>query len=103
MCFFDLRKAFDTVCRVRLFHELLTKYGIGGNFLRVIENIYTNNKMYVKLESGLTDPFITTIGVKQGCVLSPILFNLFINRLPEVYDSQCDPVKIDGEDVHALM
>ena len=103
ICFFDLRKAFDTVSRVRLFYQLLTEYQVGGNFLKIVNNIYTENKMFVKLEGGLTDPFVTTVGVKQGCVLSPMLFNLFINKLPEVYDTECDPVFIDGEPTHALM
>ena len=83
-CFFDLRKAFDTVQRAKLFHILLTKYKIGGHFLGIIQSIYTDNLMYVKVKGGLTHPFLTTTGVKQGCVLSPLIFNLFIMGLPEV-------------------
>ena len=59
--------------------------------------------MYVKLSSGLTEPFLTTVGVKQGCVLSPLIFNLFINALPDQYDDQCDPVMINNNKVQALM
>ena len=44
-CFFDLRKAFDTVQRSKLFHILLTKYNIGGKFLGILQNIYTDNLM----------------------------------------------------------
>ena len=45
----------------------------------------------------------TTTGVKQGCVLSPILFNLFINKLPEVFDDTCDPVLLNEEKLSILM
>ena len=59
--------------------------------------------MYVKLTSGLTQPFVTTVCVKQGCVLSPMIFNLFINDLPDQFDDLCDPVVIADHKVQALM
>ena len=52
---------------------------------------------------GLTGTFVTTNEVKQGCVFSPLLFNLFINKLPTVYDSQCDPVCVGDSPVNCLM
>ena len=79
-CFVDLRKAFDTVPRTKLFHCLLKNYGIGGKFVKILREMYTNNKIFVKLSDGLLKPFTTTISVKQGCVLSPILFNLYIDK-----------------------
>ena len=102
-CFFDLRKAFDTVDRVTLFFKILSKYKIGGSFLKLLMEMYSNNKIYLKLASGLTQPFETTVGVKQGCVLSPLIFNLFINDLPDHFDDQCDPVIISDRKVQALM
>ena len=56
-CFFDLRKAFDTVDRTILFFKILHKYKIGGKFLKMLQKIYENNKMHIKLTSGLTSPF----------------------------------------------
>ena len=40
------------------------------------------NQMFVKVDGGLTKPFYTTTGFKQGCVFSPMLFNSYINKLP---------------------
>ena len=102
-CFFDLKKAFDTVDRTILLYKLISKYHIGGSFLKLLQEMYQNNQMYVKLSSGLTQPFLTTMGVKQGCVLSPLIFNLFINDLPDQFDDQCDPVLISNRRVQALM
>ena len=59
--------------------------------------------MFIKVDGGITKPFITTTGFKQGCVFSPLLFNLYINKLPSVYDEQCDPVYIGSKPVHCLM
>ena len=102
-CFFDLKKAFDTVDRDTLLYILLEKYQIGGSFLKLLKEMYSDNQMYLKLTAGLTQPFTTTVGVKQGFVLSPIIFNIFINDLPDHYDDQCDPVLINNQKVQALM
>ena len=79
-CFVDLCRAFDTVPRNRLFYSLLKDYSIGGKFLKLLQEMYKNNKIFVKLSDGLLKPFTTTISVKQGCVFSPILFNLYIGN-----------------------
>ena len=96
-------KAFDFVPRIKLFDKLLAQYKIGGQFLKILKNIYTNNDMYIKLDNGLTQPFKTTTGLKQGCIYSPILFNLYVNNLPTVYDQACDPVYLGNSPVHCLM
>ena len=80
-CFVDLKKAFDTVPRTKLFFTLLKEYSIGGNFLKIIQEIYSKKQIFVKVSDGLLQPFYTSVGVKQGCVFSPILFNLFINNI----------------------
>ena len=102
-CFFDIRKAFDCVPRSLLFHTLLTQFNIGGNFLKVLQEMYSGNKVFVKLPEGLCQPFSTTVGLLQGEVNSPILFNLFINNISDVFDNSCDPVQISGTDQNCLL
>ena len=65
--------------------------------------MYKNNKIFVKTSNGILQPFESTISVKQGCVFSPLLFNLYINKVCEIFDSSCDPVKIDKTDLNCLL
>jgi hypothetical protein len=101
-CYFDLKKAFDTVNRVQLFYNLMVEYKVGGQFLTILQNVYTDNKMFVKLDQGLTKPFIKTTCVKQGCSISPFIFNLFIDKLPTVYDESCDGVELGERKLNCL-
>ena len=102
-CFVDLRKAYDTVPRTKLFYSLLSDNNIGGNFLKILQEIYKGNQVYIKLTDGLLQPIKSTIGLKQGCVFSPILFNLFINKISSIFDETCSPVKINNVNLSSLL
>ena len=81
-CFIDFSKAFDMIPREILFNKLLN-YNIKGNFFNVIKNIYTNDKACIKIGGQSTEYFKVNQGVRQGCVLSPLLFNIFMSDLPK--------------------
>ena len=101
--FVDFSKAYDTVWREALYYKLITNE-ISGNFLDVIMSIYKNYRLQIKLPEGLTEPIETNVGLKQGCVLSPLLFNFYINDLPAVFSNQeCDPITIYNENLNCLM
>ena len=102
-CFFDIRKAFDSVPRNLLFYTLLKDYKIGGNFLKILQEIYSQNQIFIKVSEGLCQPFSTTVGVLQGEVNSPLLFNIFVNKISEVFDQSCDPVTINDSDQNCLL
>ena len=57
------------------------KYGINGKFFNIIRNIYTNDKACIKLSGKYSSSFDINIGVRQGCILSPLLFNIFLSDL----------------------
>lgn len=101
-CFVDFKAAFDTVSRNALLFKLL-KAGIGGNFLKILRSMYENVFFHVKLTTGITESFASNTGVKQGCVLSPLLFNLFIRDLPDIFNSDCDPVDLHDTKLSCLM
>ena len=82
---------------------MLNDYGVGGKFLSILIEMYKNHQVFVRVADGLLQPITTTIGLKQGCGISPLLFNLFINKLPAVYDQTCDPVQLGGESLSCLL
>ena len=90
-CFIDFKKAFDSVWHEGLFHRILS-YGIGGKMYDLIKTLYTRRTSAVKLGKNRTDSFSYRRGVREGYILSPLLFNLFINELPVSFNtSNTDP------------
>ena len=75
--FIDLKKAFDTVNREMLF-AVLKKFGCPPTFLALVRALHSNNSAAVRIGSETSEPFETSMGVKQGCVLAPLLFNVFL-------------------------
>ena len=75
-CFIDYSKAFDRVHHDQLI-SCLEKIGIDGRDIRIIANLYWHQKAAIRIQNELS-PF-TSIerGVRQGCVLSPYLFNIY--------------------------
>ena len=101
-CFVDFRKAYDSVWRTGLFYKLI-KYGMNKSIIKLIKSMYENTSISLKMNGGLTRPFRTHKGVRQGCILSPRLFNYFINDIPEIFDSLCEPVMLGSEKLSCLM
>ena len=83
LAYLDVSKAFDTVCRDTLFKHLW-KMGIQGKTWKIIKMLYSkvaNTVVFGQLESDL---FEVTNGLKQGCVLSPCLFNMVMVNLDDM-------------------
>ena len=80
--FVDFKKAFDRVWHVALW-ATMTLYNINGNLIKLIQNLYNKATSAVYLNNSIGDWFRTTVGVRQGCLLSPTLFNLFLERIME--------------------
>ena len=59
----------------------MKKYNISANFIRVIKNLYDKASSAVFFNSSIGNWFRTTVGVRQGCLLSPTLFNIFLETI----------------------
>ena len=82
-CIFDFSKAFNTVNRNYLFYSLI-KSGMHEKMLQLIREVYSNVKVTVRTDEGLTNFLECKIGGRQGCMLSPRLFIIFINELEKM-------------------
>ena len=82
--FVDFTKAFDLLNRDSLWYKL-QNLNMSTKMLNMLMSIYRNVKARVLSNRGYTDAFQCPWGVKQGCILSPTLFNLYINDLPTFF------------------
>ena len=81
----------------------LKKYKINANLIRVIKNLYDKATSAVLFNSGIEDWFRTTFGVRQGCLLSPIFFNKFLERIvTDALDDHKGTVSIGGKTITNL-
>ena len=78
--FLDASKAFDRVHYCKLF-RLLIKRGLPACIVRILINMYTGNQVRVLWAGLASDYFAVRNGVKQGGVISPILFCIYIDDL----------------------
>jgi len=77
IAFIDLRKAFDSVNRSLLW-TVMRKFGCPRKFVAVVRAFHENMTASVSVGGEETNRFKVEVGVKQGCVLAPVIFNLFL-------------------------
>ena len=80
VCMLDASEAFDKVNFVKLF-SLLIDRNIPGVFRRIIMDLYTRQNLRASWNGVISTNFSVSNGVRQGGVLSPILFNVYIDEL----------------------
>ena len=102
-CFIDYAKAFDCVDHNQLW-KILQEMGIPDHLTCLLRNLYAGQKAAVRTGHGTTDCFQIGQGVRQGCILSPCLFNLYaeyILRNAGLEEAQAG-IKIAGRNLNYL-
>lgn len=101
MAFLDVRKAYDRVWREALWGKM-EGLGFGGRFLDVLKALYSDVKCTLSLGEVEAGEAELNIGLKQGCVLSPILFALYLRELGEKVIESGKGVKVGDMKIPGL-
>ena len=102
-CFVDFKKAFDSVWHKGLFYKLIQS-GVGGQVYDIIiKNIHSDTQCCIKIDTKRTEYFKQSMGVKQGCSLSPTLFNVYINELATKLHNSTTPGLSEDQEIKRLM
>lgn len=84
--FLDLKNAFDTLWKYNI-TKTLHDWGIKGHTLNFISNFLQNRSFRVKINNSFSDELTLENGVPQGSVLSPLLFNIAINNVTQLFQA----------------
>ena len=100
--FIDFKKACDTVDRSILI-ERIQDLGINGLLLKNIGSVYRKTEYLLKYKNGHLNPINSNFGLKQGCPLSPMLFNLYIGDISEIFDNEGDPIAFRDKELNHFL
>src|ERR1700755_921276 len=93
MCFMDLEKAYDRVDSNKLW-DVLREYEIEEKVIEGIRSLYRNSIACVRINRMETAFFDVNNGLRQVCVMSPGLLNLFINKVVRLMEREGKGVKM---------
>ena len=99
--FMDLEKAYDRIDRDAMW-KILRIYGVGGRLLVAIQSFYVNSRACVRVGSSESDWFGVVVGLRQGCVMSSWLFNMFMDGVVREVNARTRgglELKMDGGQV----
>ena len=86
--FVDLRKAYDSVSKEALW-QVLKKYGVPPVMLSLIRSFHDDMTAVVRVSGGTTDEINIRNGLRQGCTIVPVLFNLYFAAMVACWRGQC--------------
>ena len=102
-CFINYTKAFGYVDHNKLW-KILKEMGIPDHLTCLLRNLYSGQKETVRTKHGTTEWFQIGKGVRQGCILSPCLFNLYAEYIMRnaALDEAVAEIKTAGRNIHTL-
>ena len=97
--FIGFKKAFDRVWHDGLWH-VLRSFNIDEGLVKIMEALYSQASSAVLLNCQVGNFFRTSVGVRQGCLLSPVLFNLFLEKIiQEALEDHHTSISIGGRPI----
>ena len=100
--FVDFEKALDRVDRSALWHKLLSQ-NVSSRMVRMLRAIYADVKTCIKTPVGLTDYLPSPLGMRQGCIIYPIMFTLFLNDMQDVISLNSHGINIETIKIFVLL
>lgn len=102
ICFLDYAKAFD-MCNHEKMVRTLRIAGVDDKDIRIIVNLYWGQKAKVRVDGQYTSSIQIQKGVRQGCVLSPLLFNLYSEQIfRKALEDLTEGIKVNGEAINNI-
>jgi len=92
--FIDFKAAFDTIWRKALW-KMLRQIGVNTRIVNILEYMYNATECTVRIDGNLTEWFKVEVGVRQGCILSPTLFNIFLEFVMDELGSLQASLRLD--------
>ena len=101
-CFIDYIKSFDCVDHKKLW-KILKEMGIPDHLTCILRNLYADQEVTVRTGHGTIDWFQTAKGIRQSCILSPCLFNVYAEYMKNagLYEAQAE-IKIARRNISNL-
>ena len=99
--FIDLRKAYDTVNH-KILWEKLHNIGIPQQFIIILKALYLQNSAKININGHFSQPITMERGIKQGCVLSPLLFIIYISDIAQFIQKDGAGVNLAGQIISGL-
>ena len=100
-CFIDYAKAFDCMDHNKLW-KILKEMGISDHLTCLLRNLYAGQEATIRTGHGTTHWFQIGKGVRQGCILSPCLFNFYAEHIMKnagLEETQAE-IKIAGRNIN---
>ena len=99
--FLDIRKAFDSINHDILLQKMNDKFGFSYNELKWFKSYLNNREQQCFVNGQMSSPRRIMCGVPQGSILSPLLFLLYINDLPECLNNTVPSLYADDTEIYA--
>ena len=80
LAFMDLEKGYDRIDRDCLYN-VLQLLGLGSRLQKIVGSFYVNSRACVRVGNNVSEWFPVRVGLRQGCVMSSCLFNIYIDGM----------------------